>query len=225
MGKDKKIKNTQESELVNEKDKVLNDEQTYVTTMPLNELYDNEDDIFRNIYLNCDIDDEIIDTAVYRILRYNRYDKGLKDEERMPIKIFINTGGGSVAAGFTLIDTILNSKTPIHTINLGNAYSMGLLIFIAGQKRITMPSSTFLLHDGSICVSDSYSKTKDFSDFEFKNRAKRTKDYVLKQTKIPTKKYERNLRREWYMDAIESKQLGVSTHIIGIDCDLDNILT
>lgn len=56
--------------------------------------FDIEDNEQRRIYLNCEIDENIVDSAVYHILRYNRLDKDIPIEDRIPIKIYINSPGG-----------------------------------------------------------------------------------------------------------------------------------
>ena len=54
-----------------------------------------------------------------------------KDWERKPIKLFINSYGGSVYDGLALIDVIKHSKTPVHTICVGSCMSMGFWIYLA----------------------------------------------------------------------------------------------
>ena len=54
--------------------------------------------------------------------------------ERPPIKLVINSYGGSVDDMFGLIDVILTSKTPIYTYCTGYAMSAGAMIFLAGHK-------------------------------------------------------------------------------------------
>lgn len=60
----------------------------------LEDKYEIEDVEQRRIYINYGIDEEVIDTAVYQILRYNRMDKGKPREEREPIIVYINSPGG-----------------------------------------------------------------------------------------------------------------------------------
>ena len=186
--------------------------------------FDIEDNEERRIYVNCDIDENIIDSAVYHILRYNRMDKDIPINERKPIKIYISTPGGVVTAGYVLIDAIMTSKTPVYTINLGTAYSMGFLIFIAGTKRFSMPSATYLLHDGSSFAWDSTNKLKDRVEFEAGEMEEHTKKYIVERTNISEEKYMENIRKEWYFYPEEAKKLGVVTHIVGTDCDIDEII-
>lgn len=177
----------------------------------------------RKLFLNNEVEEYVIGDLVRHILRYNRLDKGLPPEERKPIIIYINTPGGVVTDGYCLIDAIISSKTPVYTVNIGTAYSMGFLIFIAGHKRIAMPNSTFLCHDGSSFAWDSTNKLKDRVDFEAGEMEEHTKNFIVSRTNIDSDLYEKNKRKEWYFYPEEAKRLGVATHIVGEDCDIDFI--
>lgn len=186
--------------------------------------YAMEDVANRRLFLNVEIDDDIIDTTVYHILRYNRLDKDIPVEDRKPIIIFINSPGGSVTSGYALIDAITTSKTPVYTVNLGIAYSMGFLIYIAGERRYSMPSATCLCHDGSTAAWDSMSKVRDRVEFETGQMEQHTQQYIISRTNITREQYLENYRKEWYFYPTEAKKLGVTTHIVGEDCTLDDIL-
>lgn len=186
--------------------------------------FDIEDNEQRRIYINSEIDENIVDTAVYHILRYNRLDKDTPITAREPIKIYINSPGGLVADGYALIDAIKLSKTPVYTINLANCLSMALLIFISGHKRFSMPHAEFLLHDGSSGCFDSVNKMQDRLKFESEQIEKMTKEYILSNTSITKEQYEMNMRKEWYFLPQEGKSIGVVDSIIGEDCELDEII-
>lgn len=178
----------------------------------------------RIIRINCEIDTDIAESVIYHILRYNRMDYEKPTEERTPITIYINSRGGSVTAGFAIIDAIINSKTPVCTVNLAECYSMAFHIFIAGDKRISMPNATFLLHDGYTGGYDSACKMKDRMEFEFKQMEDRIKKYITSRTNISSKSYDNHYREEWYFYPEEAQKLGVVTHIVGVDCDIDEII-
>ena len=178
----------------------------------------------RRLFINDEIDSGIIDSIVYHILRYNKEDKGLAIKDRKPIYLFLNSNGGSVVDGYGVIDVMMTSKTPIYTINQASCFSMGFLIFLAGQKRYAMPRSEFLMHDGSTFSWDSTAKAKDRMEFEAVQLEQVTKQYILNRTKIDEKLYDEKYRVEWYMLPEEAKRLGICTDIIGIDCDIDDIV-
>lgn len=177
----------------------------------------------RRITLNQEIDQFVIDEVVSHIMRYNKEDKDIPVENRKPIILYIVSNGGEVDSGFELIDVIQHSKTPVYTVNLGYQYSMGFLIGIAGHKRYAMPNAKFLMHDGSSIVYDSSSKVQDRTEF-MKKIENRIRDYVLTRTGISPKEYRSKQRVEWYMFADEAKNKGVTDFIIGVDCELDEVL-
>ena len=187
----------------------------------LDELYDRE---CRTIYINNIIDESTSESITYMIMKYNRDDKGKYIEDRKPIFIYINSLGGSVSDGFAIIDAVVASKTPVYTVNIGTSYSMGFLIFLSGTKRYATVNSTFLCHEGSSSVYDTMSKAKDRMEFENNQMEKHIMDYVLSRTHISESLYQEQYRKEWYMYPEEAKKLGVVTDIVGIDCDIDDII-
>lgn len=177
----------------------------------------------RKLYLNAGVDMCTVEEIVKHIIRYNIEDKGVPVEERKPIKLFITSPGGDVYAGFELVDVIENSKTPVYTINLGYQFSMGFLLGLAGHRRYATKHAKFLWHDGTHGTINSTAKVRD--EMEFQNRNEdRVRDYVLAHTKIDPDLYDSKLRVEWYMFAEEAKELGVTDYIIGVDCDMDEII-
>lgn len=187
----------------------------------LDELYDRE---CRTIYINNIIDESTSESITYMIMKYNRDDRGKSIENRKPIFIYINSLGGSVSDGFAIIDAVVASKTPVYTVNIGTSYSMGFLIFLSGIKRYATINSTFLCHEGSSSVYDTMSKAKDRMEFENNQMEKHIMDYVLSRTHISESLYQEQYRKEWYMYPEEAKKLGVVTDIVGIDCDIDDII-
>ena len=168
----------------------------------------------RVIRIYDEIRADTIADATSTILCYNSEDSKLKPEERKPIILAISSPGGSVLDGFALIDIMKNSITPIWTVNIGYCFSMAFHIFICGDKRFSLPSSIFLLHDGQTGNFDSTLKLQDYAEFEKKHRNTLILDNILNHTTMSEKEYRRNERIEWYMFAEEAKRLGITDHIL-----------
>ena len=177
----------------------------------------------RKLFLNSDIEQMTVEDIVKHIMQFNKEDLGVKPEDRKPIKLYVSSRGGEVDAGFELIDVILNSKTPVYTINLGYQYSMGFLIGLAGHKRYATSNAKFLMHDGSNFVWDSGMKAQDRMAF-LKKVEDQTKEYIISRSKITSEEYDSKLREEWYLFADEAKEKGFVDYIIGRDCDIDTII-
>lgn len=192
-------------------------------TYALSDKFQIEDIKDRKLIINFDIDDTVNDLITYHILRYNAEDKGIPVEKRKPILLYCTSNGGSVVDGFGLIDVILASKTPVHTINLAYQYSMGFLIGLAGHKRFAMNNATFLMHDGSNVAYGSTSKVRDQIRFQ-ELQEERIKQYILSRSNLTSEEYDEKLRVEWYMYADTAKEKGFTDYIIGKDCELDVVL-
>lgn len=177
----------------------------------------------RKFYLNCDIDVYSVFDIVRHILQINRDDEGVSKENRKPIIIYIASNGGEVDAGFQLIDAIENSVTPVYTVNLSNAYSMGFLICLAGHKRFTMPNAKFLMHDGSNFVYGTGTKVQDQMEFQKRVDA-RVGEYILSHSKLTKGEYDAKLRVEWFMFADEAKEKGFVDSIIGVDAPISSVV-
>ena len=121
-------------------------------------IYANTDE--RILFLSDDIDNESVGSITWNILRLiksdDEKDKKEKDYRREPIKLYINSYGGSVYDMWGLIDIILNSKTPIYTYCTGYAMSAAFKIFLAGHKRYCYKHSTFMYHQMSCWRSGKY---------------------------------------------------------------------
>lgn len=138
---------------------------------------------------------------------WNQYDRShnIPVEERDPIKIYIDSNGGSLTDSFTIIDAIKLSETPVWTINMGCAYSGGFFIFISGDRRIAYPHSSFLFHEGSTGTSGTSSQFENYTAF-YKRQLEQLKNVVLENTSISEKEYQEIKKDDiWYTaeDGIE----------------------
>ena len=98
----------------------------------------------RTFWLEGEVNDETLE-LVKTIMRINHEDEKYKMsiEERVPIKIFIDTHGGDAQVMWTLMNAIAISKTPVYTIVYCTAMSAGSYILSAGHKRFAFPVRPF----------------------------------------------------------------------------------
>lgn len=177
----------------------------------------------RKLFLDGEIDQYTISGIIRHILQYNLEDSGLDVEKRKPIMLYVASNGGEVDSGFELIDVVMNSKTPVYTINFGYQYSMGFLIGLAGHKRFATKNAKVLMHDGSQFIYDSGTKVQDRMEFQRKIED-RVKKYIISRSKLTEEEYNSKLRVEWYLFADEAKEKGFVDYIIGEDCDIDEVI-
>jgi ATP-dependent Clp protease protease subunit len=175
----------------------------------------------RQIFWNEEVDDGIVDFGM-QIIKWNQEDKDMPIEQRKPIRIYINSDGGSLNAIMNFIDVIKLSKTPIYTIAMGRAYSAGGLLLMGGHqgKRFVFNNTTILIHDGSSGAMGDTGKVIDNLKFTEKQE-ERVKKYILSNTKITQKLYEKNYRSDWWLFSEECIELGIADFIV---TDLEQIM-
>ena len=155
----------------------------------------------RCILWNDEIEDGYVE--IYQdILRWNKedIDNDIKPEDTKPIRVYINSDGGSVSAVFAIIDLLLMSRTRVVTIGLGKCYSSGGLLLMAGQERLLLPNCTVLIHDGQSGSYGAIGKMLDNLEFT-KELEVKIKNYILSRTTISEEEYDKNYRRDWWIFA------------------------
>ncbi len=128
--------------------------------------------------------------------------------EPPPIKLYINSPGGSIFAGLSIVDTILCSTSPVHTYIDGNASSAATLISVVGKKRYMFDNSFMLIHQ---LRTSTWGKFEDFKD-EMENLEmfmEKIKNIYVKHSKMNKKQVADFLKREKYFDATTCLELGL----------------
>lgn len=165
-----------------------------------------------------DVIDEEIGDAVESIIRFwNKVDDdmGTPISQREPIKVYINTPGGSLHATLTMVDAIRMSKTPVYTINTGTAFSGGFFIFISGHMRYSYPHATFLFHEGSTGGGgpQDAGKFRNYASF-YDKMLDQLKDLTLENTNITEEEYFKHKLDDWWIFPKEAIELGICDEII-----------
>ncbi|MBR3228862.1 ATP-dependent Clp protease proteolytic subunit [Candidatus Saccharibacteria bacterium] len=167
------------------------------------------------------LESSVIGKIVENILKYNEMDKTLDPKDRKPIKLFINSPGGEVTEGFSLVSVIEKSKTPVYTINIGEWSSMAFIIGIVEHKRFSFPYMTFLMHDGTSIVGGSTNKVWNRVDFDKKFEREVVKRIILRHSNLEEKEYDDLSPTEYYMLPEDALKRNFIDKIID---DIDEIL-
>ena len=166
----------------------------------------------RMFFIDFEIDEELLEISK-QILYINMRDKGVKADERQPIKLFIYSYGGDLSAVYSLISVIEASDTPIWTVNLGVAYSAGMLLLLSGSKRFGLKRSQVLAHSGSASLGGTYEQLQE-NQKSYDKMVQDMRDYILVKTKINPKLFNKNKNKDWYMSDEEQLEYGVIDKIV-----------
>ena len=135
------------------------------------------------------------------------------DIEPPTLKLLINSGGGSITAGISSMDTILRSKVPIHTYVDGFAASAATFISVVGTHRFMSRNSYMLIHQLSTSFWGKYSEFEDEKE-NLDLMMKTIKNVYKKYTKLPMKKLDEILKHDLMWDAETCLGYGLIDEVI-----------
>lgn len=179
----------------------------------------------RDLFFNKQVTQDTISDITQKILEIDRDDQKLVKVYRdhgfagvykpAPIKLHIDSYGGSVYQCLGLIGVMEACTTPIHTIVTGVAMSAGFMIAIHGSKRFAYKHATFMYHQLSSMAWGTLADMKASVE-EGDRLHNKLVELVIKKTKIPLKTLEENYERkkDWYMPVEEALALGCIDAII-----------
>lgn len=145
--------------------------------------------------------------------RINRELFALDKINHKPIVLRINSGGGSLASGFSIIDTMKMTHSPIITLVTGYACSMAGIISVAGDQRVMTKHAVWMAHDMQSYSEDYVSKMMDYSDF-LKRLQKRMYEFLGKHTKLSSSELTKARNGELWYFSDEAKKKGVCDIIV-----------
>lgn len=192
-------------------------DEIYSDTMK--ELYND-----RVLILDDVITEEVLNDVIIHLLLWNKVDKDLPVDKREPVRLLIDSDGGSCFAAHNLIEVIQSIKTPVYGIAFSFAASAACSILIACDKRYAFPHTTTLIHDGHI--GGGVQTTNKFKDtMKFYDKVDdMVREFIIAHTNITEEEFEENKDREQYFFSNEAKEKGIIDYIIGVDVDIDDIL-
>jgi len=133
--------------------------------------------------------------------------------EPEPIKLHINSYGGSVFAGLSAVDYILTSKVPIHTIIDGCAASSATLMSVVGSRRFMHRNACMLIHQLS---GHMWGKYQDMQD-DMKNSEMlmdKIRSIYKTYTRVPEKELDEMLKHDLWWNAETCLKYGLVDEII-----------
>jgi ATP-dependent Clp protease, protease subunit len=131
------------------------------------------------------------------------------------ISFYINSPGGVVSAGLAIYDTMQYIRSPVSTVCIGQAASMGSLLLTAGAKgkRYALPNARVMVHQPS-GGAQGQATDIEIQAREILTLRKRLNEIYVKHTGQPIEAIERKLERDTYMSAEESRDFGLVDEVV-----------
>ena len=150
---------------------------------------------------------------VHYILKWNYEDREIPVEQRTPIKLFFFSPGGDLDVNYALIDTIKMSKTPIIGVNIGQCASAAAYIYLSCHKRMMMPHSYFLFHQGSGTITGTYGEICAQMD-DYHSQVQELSNFMEYHTKYTKEELMEKIVGEWYVRKEEALEKGVAHQVV-----------
>jgi ATP-dependent Clp protease, protease subunit len=134
------------------------------------------------------------------------------DKPGEPITLYINSPGGSVTEGMILYDTMKMISSPVHTVCIGLAASMGSLILSGGAKgyRSIWPSGEVMIHQPSIGgVYQGVSADLEIQAEQIRKTKEMGAKILAENCGQPYDKVAADFERDYWMDANEALSYGI----------------
>lgn len=162
----------------------------------------------RTILLSGEVNKPLAERVVRQLLL-------LEDAGDEPIKVFIDSPGGDVDAGYAILDMIRFVKPDVHMIGMGLVASAGALILLASPKemRYGLPNSHYLIHQ-PLSGMRGVATDIEIHAREIERTRSRINELMAKETGKPLEQIEKDTDRDFWMNADEAKDYGLITKII-----------
>jgi ATP-dependent Clp protease, protease subunit len=140
------------------------------------------------------------------------------------IAMYINSPGGLVTAGMAIYDTMQFIKSPVATLCIGQAASMGSLLLTAGApgKRYALPNARIMVHQPSGGFQGQVSDIERHAQDIVKTKRRMNEVYVHHTGKAYDV-IEKALDRDNFMSAEESKNFGLIDRVLSKREDIEQL--
>lgn len=165
----------------------------------------------REVFLTSEVNAENVSELMKAFMYLEKESPGKE------ITFYINSPGGSVSDGLALYDYIRLMKSPVTTICIGRAASMGAILFLAGENRKMLPHSEIMIHDASFGNAE-FSGLKPDEISEKANDLLKTskilREIVAERTGQDAKLVAQKMKKDSFFKADEAMQFGLATEIM-----------
>ncbi len=166
----------------------------------------------RIVFLTDEVDELTASLVVSQLIFLEAEDKG-KD-----IALYINSPGGIVTAGLAIYDTMQYITSPVSTICIGQAASMGALLLCGGAKgkRYALPNARIMIHQ-PLGGAQGQATDIEIQAKEIMRMKRSLNEIFIKHTSQTLKQIEKDTDRDFFMSAQEAVEYGLIDEVITSD--------
>ena len=163
----------------------------------------------RVIFLNGEVNDAVSALVCAQLLFLEA------ENPDKPIHLYINSPGGVITSGLAMYDTMQFIKSPVHTLCMGTARSMGSFLLMAGEPghRMALPNASLHVHQPLGGVQGQASDIRIHAEEMLRTKDRVTRLYA-QHCGRSYQEVERDLDRDRFMTAEEAREWGLIDKVL-----------
>ena len=163
----------------------------------------------RVIFLNGEVNDAVSALVCAQLLFLEA------ENPDKPIHLYINSPGGVITSGLAMYDTMQFIKSPVHTLCMGTARSMGSFLLMAGEPghRMALPNASLHVHQPLGGVQGQASDIRIHAEVMLRTKDRVTRLYA-QHCGRSYEEVERDLDRDRFMTAEEAREWGLIDKVL-----------
>ena len=168
----------------------------------------------RSVLLSGEINKRLAERVIKQLIL-------LEADAEDPIRIFIDSPGGDVDAGYAIFDMLRFVTPPVVTIGMGLVASAAAVVLLAAprERRVGLPNSHYLIHQPLSGIRGVATEIEIHARELDKLRSK-INQMIAEETGQSLEKVERDTDRDYWLNADEAQEYGLVSRIIASRSEL-----
>ena len=168
----------------------------------------------RSVLLSGEINKRLAERVIKQLIL-------LEADAEDPIRIFIDSPGGDVDAGYAIFDMLRFVTPPVVTIGMGLVASAAAIVLLAAprERRVGLPNSHYLIHQPLSGIRGVATEIEIHARELEKLRSK-INQMIAEETGQSLEKVERDTDRDYWLNADEAQEYGLVSRIIASRSEL-----
>ena len=168
----------------------------------------------RSVLLSGEINKRLAERVIKQLIL-------LEADAEDPIRIFIDSPGGDVDAGYAIFDMLRFVTPPVVTIGMGLVASAAAVVLLAAprERRVGLPNSHYLIHQPLSGIRGVATEIEIHARELEKLRSK-INQMIAEETGQSLEKVERDTDRDYWLNADEAQEYGLVSRIIASRSEL-----
>jgi ATP-dependent Clp protease, protease subunit len=163
----------------------------------------------RIVFIGQEIDDFLANLVIAQFLFLE------SEDPEKDIQVYVNSPGGIVTSGLAIYDTMQYVRSPVSTMCIGQAASMGAVLLAAGHKgrRYALPHARVMIHQ-PLGGARGQATDIEIQAREIKKMKETLIDILVEATSKNRDELAKDIERDFYLSSMQAKEYGLIDEVL-----------